>query len=225
MHFKTMAGLGLALAISATSAHALTPVTSITSFEGSTISVGDYGYSADETGKWFATGHPVATLPGVTFSGMAGLQVNSPAWGFPNAPDGTTTAFLQSYGGETNGAVTVNLSGLGLKAGETYDLVFYTAGRPATGAPTFSVSYDGHTTPFAAPSTSGFTREVFNFTADGGSSVTFAAMTGKANDASFALDNLGLTVPEPATWMMMLIGFGGLGAVLRANRRRAIVPA
>jgi hypothetical protein len=30
-------------------------------------------------------------------------------------------------------------------------------------------------------------------------------------------------VPEPATWAMMLIGFGGLGAVLR--RRRSLVFA
>ena len=28
-------------------------------------------------------------------------------------------------------------------------------------------------------------------------------------------------VPEPATWAMMLMGFGGMGAVLRRNRRQA----
>ena len=30
-------------------------------------------------------------------------------------------------------------------------------------------------------------------------------------------------VPEPATWSIMLVGFGGLGAALRASRRRLAV--
>ena len=32
-------------------------------------------------------------------------------------------------------------------------------------------------------------------------------------------------VPEPAMWAMMLVGFGGLGAVLRGRRARAYLPA
>ena len=44
----------------------------------------------------------------------------------------------------------------------------------------------------------------------------------------FALDDMHLAgvaggVPEPATWALMLMGFGGLGAMLRANRRRLAV--
>jgi len=34
----------------------------------------------------------------------------------------------------------------------------------------------------------------------------------------------GLGVPEPATWTMMILGFGGIGAVLR-RRRQAAAPA
>ena len=34
------------------------------------------------------------------------------------------------------------------------------------------------------------------------------------------LDSTVGVVPEPATWSMMLIGFGGLGAMLRTSRRR-----
>lgn len=37
------------------------------------------------------------------------------------------------------------------------------------------------------------------------------------------IDLLGASVPEPTTWALMLVGFGGLGAALR--RRRAVVAA
>lgn len=44
----------------------------------------------------------------------------------------------------------------------------------------------------------------------------------------FALDDMSLSgvaagVPEPATWGLMLMGFGGMGAMLRAGRRRVAV--
>jgi hypothetical protein len=32
-------------------------------------------------------------------------------------------------------------------------------------------------------------------------------------------------VPEPATWAMMLVGFGGLGAAMRSRRKPAVASA
>jgi hypothetical protein len=50
-------------------------------------------------------------------------------------------------------------------------------------------------------------------------SLTFSQEGGPA----FEFDNLaGISVPEPASWALMLLGFGGAGAALRSNRRRAM---
>jgi hypothetical protein len=71
--------------------------------------------------------------------------------------------------------------------------------------------------------TSGPTLETFDWT--GLTSVTFTSSGGThnpnldGNGEHFALDNLSVAVPEPATWALLLVGFAGLGAV--ARRRRA----
>ncbi|MBV8593432.1 MAG: PEPxxWA-CTERM sorting domain-containing protein [Caulobacteraceae bacterium] len=63
------------------------------------------------------------------------------------------------------------------------------------------------------------------------------AFTGTAHSVDFggsadyiAFDNITLgasspTVPEPASWALMLVGVGGLGAALRGSRRKAIAAA
>ena len=53
---------------------------------------------------------------------------------------------------------------------------------------------------------------------------------GVNNDGSFYDDSTGLaltvsSVPEPAAWALMLVGFGGLGATLRAGRRKTVAVA
>jgi hypothetical protein len=63
----------------------------------------------------------------------------------------------------------------------------------------------------------------FSFTADGTNELLTFASTDK--DSPYGAVVASVAVPEPATWAMMLIGFGGLGAALRMNRRRAFAAA
>jgi hypothetical protein len=49
-----------------------------------------------------------------------------------------------------------------------------------------------------------------------------SAISGPLDRASFSVDSRSLdAVPEPASWALMLIGFGGMGGVLRTLRRKA----
>jgi hypothetical protein len=52
----------------------------------------------------------------------------------------------------------------------------------------------------------------------GGASVT--SITFSSTNNSFEFDNLAAGIPEPVTWGLMIVGFGGIGAMMR--RRRAL---
>jgi hypothetical protein len=54
----------------------------------------------------------------------------------------------------------------------------------------------------------------------------FNSVTFSSSQNSFEVDNLAVGgVPEPASWALMILGFGGAGAVLRGQRRRQAVAA
>lgn len=75
---------------------------------------------------------------------------------------------------------------------------------------------------------SGWQTASFQFTADGTSDVlSFIADGGpSASLPPFALlDGVSVTVPEPATWALMLVGVGALGAGLRMRRRAVLAIA
>jgi hypothetical protein len=52
----------------------------------------------------------------------------------------------------------------------------------------------------------------------GGAQVSSITFESSAN--AFEFDGLAGAIPEPATWAMMILGFGAAGTVLRTNRRR-----
>ena len=63
--------------------------------------------------------------------------------------------------------------------------------------------------------------ETFSFGTTGITNVRISA------DSAFTIDNVVLNevagaVPEPAAWLMMLLGFGGIGTVVRRRRRTSV---
>jgi choice-of-anchor C domain-containing protein len=143
--------------------------------------------------------------------------------GYWQAEDGSRSVDLS---GNANGSVSQTFDTL---AGHSYAVNFFLAGNP-DGGPAAKVaisSADGsqlQTNTFTVTgsdshSSMGWQAYTYNFTAATNSTtLSFASATGTAYGP--ALDNVSVAgVPEPASWAMMLLGFGGLGAVLRRQRR------
>ncbi|HET6969989.1 MAG TPA: PEPxxWA-CTERM sorting domain-containing protein, partial [Phenylobacterium sp.] len=65
-----------------------------------------------------------------------------------------------------------------------------------------------------------------NIVTEGDYLSTFAYASGPAPAADFVVDRAyivaGNAIPEPTTWALMILGFGGAGAALRSSRRRTV---
>ena len=207
-----------ALALAAAGASSAAVVVADHSFEAPSVP-GGYEYGA-QNGAQHSSNNVNATAPGVTFNGGSGVQANGSAWGFAAAPDGVQTAFLQSYDNATPGSITMDLSGL--VVGESYDVSFLDANRAGYGVNPVTVSYVG------GGSLGTFTPLSDSFGAVTSGRFTATATTGDINfsvasnagDSDIGIDNVSVSaVPEPAIWAMMLLGFFGLGAMVRVARR------
>ena len=161
-----------------------------------------------------------------------------------NSPDGGAFMLLDA---DPNFTGPLQQMINGLTVGQTYKLTFDWAagelsnrtgyvssqltgsfGGDAFATPTFFNSHPYYANPSNLPGDfSGWSQQTFTFTAHSASQLlSFLAVgTPAANLPPVAfLDGVSLTaVPEPATWGLMTLGFGALGAAMR--RRRALTPA
>jgi outer membrane biosynthesis protein TonB len=132
-------------------------------------------------------------VSGVTFSGRAGVQGNGSAWGFGNAPDGSQTGVLQTYGG-SGGSISFAVSGL--TPGVSYQASFYIAQRPTWGGvATVTASFNGTDVGSFTPASAAFAQvTTATFTASAATgTLTFSVPAG-AGDNSAAIDRVAIAV-------------------------------
>jgi hypothetical protein len=204
--------VGLASAASAT-------VVAVQSFESPALNSPGIQYGPDAVSFNTNETGPVV-IPNFTFMGFSGIISNGSEGVFPNATNGTQAAFLQGYSG--NGS-EIDWSLTGLTAGKTYTLTFDTVSAGIVPAEGYTVSATGGPSTAFTPGAA-YTGETYTFIPlTSSDTIQFVGDVSQGNNAS-AIDNLVLaTVPEPATWALMMVGFGGMGAVLRSARRKMAV--
>jgi hypothetical protein len=123
---------------------------------------------------------------------------------------------------------TVTQTVSGLSVGQAYTLSWAYGGRPGGGPQALDVSFGGQLLTTDTGSEGVWTDNSFRFLATSGTETLQFASRNLGGLPSYGneITNVSLTaVPEPAAWATMLLGFFGLGAALRANRRSSIQAA
>jgi hypothetical protein len=174
---------------------------------------------------------PPATIPGWTVTtgnvNVVNGTFNGTTTPGPNlAFEGTQYLDLVGQGG--TGGISQTLS---LTPGGTYDLTFafsnngFSPNESTSASASFMIDGLSGTVSHSTATASNLNWLIFsgNFVATGTDTLNFTNLTGGPNEGIF-LDAISITaVPEPATWAMMLLGFGAIGFAMR--RRRSLTLA
>ena len=203
MKFRTLALASLPIAFAAVPAQAVT--TFFTNFDSVSVPNGSYII--------------VPTVEGWTATAGDGIEIQNHAAGDPFSE--TNLVELDS---NNNSAMSRSID-----AG-TYTLTFQYSARPnvaadsngidvlVNGVSIFNITGDGGSGTHWMPQT-------VTFGVNATSTLTFAAI-GTSDSLGGYLDDIGLTgVPEPATWALMIGGFGLVGAAARRRARTAATYA
>jgi choice-of-anchor C domain-containing protein len=221
MKLKISAALSaLAIALCSSAAHA--NLVTNGSFESGTAPSAAVGYTTLQLNSTAIDGWKV-TAGNIDYIGT-----------YWSAEDGARSIDLQGTG-PANGAISATQT-IATTIGQQYLVSFWAAGNP-DGTPavkTFNVSFGGSgLKSFSVAEGAGprpamnWTLESFIYTADSTSSA-LSFMSTTAGPYGPALDNvsvIALSVPEPSTWAMMILGFAGIGAMTYRRRKSAILAA
>ncbi len=178
-------------------------------FETPDVATGSYGIFA------MADGWTTATGPGIEIQDHAGGGDPAPIVG------GNQFVELDS---NSNSSMFYTLANAG-----RYTMSFLYSPRPNVVSESNQISAyidgillspPGTLQGTTSPNTSWALYSTGTFTAKAGDKVSFAAQ-GTSESYGGYLDNIRITaVPEPATWGLMIVGFGAIGASIRSTRRR-----
>ncbi len=155
---------------------------------------------------------------------------------------GNNIDYIGGYWEAAEGDRSIDLNGLnsgGIQqtfdtiSGRTYRVVFSLAGNPdggptqkvvstvATGSSSASYTFD---TTGATRTDMGWAPFVYTFVADGTTTTLgFTSSIGGSYGAALDAVSVSGAVPEPATWALMILGFGAVGGALR-RRTPAMRP-
>ena len=168
-----------------------------------------------------------APAPGVVLSGSYTVD-NLNVSGIRAEPAGDTTNYFATPGSSqpTPGSATIDFSGFAASHAPIKTLSFYWGstdtyntltllGTGLTGQTSFTGS--DVNPPANGDQSSAATNRTVTFTFTPGEKVTGLMLA--SGQRAFEIDNITATVPEPAMWTMMLVGFGLIGLATRQRTR------